>query len=65
MLEAAGADFANVVVFHSLSKRSNLPGLRIGFVAGDRRFIAGLSRIAQRRRAAGADADAARRDRGL
>ncbi len=39
MLEAAAADFTNVVVFHSLSKRSNLPGLRVGFVAGDRRFI--------------------------
>ncbi len=25
----------NVVAFHSLSKRSNLPGLRSGFVAGD------------------------------
>ena len=40
MLEAAGADFANVVVFQSLSKRSNLPGLRVGFAAGDRRFLA-------------------------
>ncbi len=31
-----GADpFENVVVFHSLSKRSNLPGLRSGLVAGD------------------------------
>jgi N-succinyldiaminopimelate aminotransferase len=39
MLEASGADFANVVVFHSLSKRSNLPGLRVGFAAGDRRFL--------------------------
>src|SRR5271170_54923 len=39
-LEAAGPDFANVVVFHSLSKRSNLPGLRVGFAAGDRRFLA-------------------------
>ena len=28
-------DFRNCVVFHSLSKRSNLPGLRSGFVAGD------------------------------
>src|SRR6185437_402249 len=37
---AAGPDFANVVVFHSLSKRSNLPGLRVGFAAGDRRFLA-------------------------
>jgi len=40
MLEAAGRDFENVVVFHSLSKRSNLPGLRIGFAAGDRKFLA-------------------------
>jgi len=39
MLEASGPDFANVLVFHSLSKRSNLPGLRVGFVAGDRRFL--------------------------
>nr|HPR06846.1 succinyldiaminopimelate transaminase [Denitromonas sp.] len=28
-------DFRNVVVFSSLSKRSNVPGLRSGFVAGD------------------------------
>lgn len=39
MLEAAAPDFSNVVVFHSLSKRSNLPGLRVGFAAGDRRFL--------------------------
>jgi N-succinyldiaminopimelate aminotransferase len=39
MLEGAGADFANVIVFQSLSKRSNLPGLRVGFAAGDRRFL--------------------------
>jgi N-succinyldiaminopimelate aminotransferase len=39
MLEAAGPDFANVAIFHSLSKRSSLPGLRIGFVAGDHNFI--------------------------
>jgi N-succinyldiaminopimelate aminotransferase len=39
LLQAAaqlGVDnFANCVVFHSLSKRSNLPGMRSGFVAGD------------------------------
>jgi N-succinyldiaminopimelate aminotransferase len=40
MLEVSGPDFANVLVFHSLSKRSNLPGLRIGFAAGDRKFLA-------------------------
>jgi N-succinyldiaminopimelate aminotransferase len=28
-------DFKRCLVFHSLSKRSNLPGLRSGFVAGD------------------------------
>jgi N-succinyldiaminopimelate aminotransferase len=28
-------DFRRCIVFHSLSKRSNLPGLRSGFVAGD------------------------------
>jgi N-succinyldiaminopimelate aminotransferase len=40
MLEHAGHDFENVIVFQSLSKRSNLPGLRVGFVAGDRKFLA-------------------------
>jgi N-succinyldiaminopimelate aminotransferase len=39
LLEAAyemgNTDFKRCVVFHSLSKRSNLPGLRSGFVAGD------------------------------
>jgi N-succinyldiaminopimelate aminotransferase len=40
MLEAAGSPFENVLLFQSLSKRSNLPGLRIGFAMGDRRFIA-------------------------
>ena len=33
-------DFARCVVFHSLSKRSNLPGLRSGFVAGDAAILA-------------------------
>ena len=40
MLEAAGPDFSNVIEFQSLSKRSNLPGLRIGFAAGDNNFLA-------------------------
>jgi aspartate/methionine/tyrosine aminotransferase len=38
-LQAAGPDFRNVVVFQSLSKRSNLPGMRVGFVAGDADFL--------------------------
>lgn len=32
---AGYSDFSRCVVFHSLSKRSNAPGLRSGFVAGD------------------------------
>ena len=37
---AAGHDrFEHALVFHSLSKRSNLPGLRSGFVAGDARLV--------------------------
>lgn len=33
------AHFERCVVFHSLSKRSNLPGLRSGFVAGDEKIL--------------------------
>jgi aspartate/methionine/tyrosine aminotransferase len=44
-LEHAGADFTNVVVFQSLSKRSNLPGMRIGFAAGDRKFLAAFHEL--------------------
>ena len=44
LLQAAAAmgreDFRRCVVFHSLSKRSNAPGLRSGFVAGDAEIIA-------------------------
>ncbi|MEX0293122.1 succinyldiaminopimelate transaminase [Pseudomonas putida] len=37
--ELGRSDFKRCVVFHSLSKRSNLPGLRSGFVAGDAAII--------------------------
>lgn len=37
--ELGRSDFKRCVVFHSLSKRSNLPGLRSGFVAGDASII--------------------------
>lgn len=40
-----GADPERVVVFHSLSKRSNLPGLRSGFVAGGPQSIARLKQL--------------------
>lgn len=33
-------DYARCTVFHSLSKRSNLPGLRSGFIAGDEKLLA-------------------------
>ncbi|WP_296763354.1 aminotransferase class I/II-fold pyridoxal phosphate-dependent enzyme [Sediminimonas sp.] len=46
-----GADPERVLVFHSLSKRSNLPGLRSGFVAGGPQSMA---RVRQLRAYAGA-----------
>ena len=43
LLQAAAAmgndSYSNCIVFHSLSKRSNAPGLRSGFVAGDANII--------------------------
>ena len=39
--------FENTLVFHSLSKRSNVPGLRSGFVAGDPGLIRRLLRLRQ------------------
>ncbi len=38
-MEKGRASFERCIVFHSLSKRSNLPGLRSGFVAGDSSLI--------------------------
>jgi N-succinyldiaminopimelate aminotransferase len=37
-------DYRNCISMHSLSKRSNLPGLRSGFAAGDARIIAAFLR---------------------
>jgi N-succinyldiaminopimelate aminotransferase len=34
------SDYKNLVMFSSLSKRSNVPGMRSGFVAGDAKVIA-------------------------
>lgn len=44
-LEACGASYDNVIVFNSLSKRSNLPGLRCGFAAGDEKFISAYAEL--------------------
>jgi len=43
--QATGADPERVFVFHSLSKRSNMPGLRSGFVAGGAEGIAALRKL--------------------
>jgi len=37
--KVGNTDFKRCVVFHSLSKRSNAPGLRSGFVAGDAKIL--------------------------
>ena len=48
LLQACAAmgdsDYRRCLVFHSLSKRSNLPGLRSGFVAGDADVLADFLR---------------------
>jgi N-succinyldiaminopimelate aminotransferase len=47
-LEAAallGGDVSNIVVFHSLSKRSGAPGLRSGFICGDPRQIQRMTQL--------------------
>jgi aspartate/methionine/tyrosine aminotransferase len=40
-----GADPERVLIFHSLSKRSNLPGLRAGFVAGGPESIGRMKQL--------------------
>lgn len=42
---ALGGGLDKVVVFHSLSKRSSVPGLRSGFAAGDPAVIAAFARL--------------------
>lgn len=37
--KAGNTDYKRCVVFHSLSKRSNAPGMRSGFVAGDAQIL--------------------------
>ena len=39
------ADRTNVLAFHTLSKRSSMPGYRSGFVAGDPHLVAALKRF--------------------
>ncbi len=51
MVQEFGPDPERVFIFHSLSKRSNLPGFRSGFVAGGKK---GMAEIRQLRAYAGA-----------
>jgi aspartate/methionine/tyrosine aminotransferase len=44
-LEAADGRLDNLVVLHSLSKRSSAPGLRSGFIAGERRLIRRVTQL--------------------
>src|SRR5437879_12012714 len=44
-LECAGPDYTNVDVFQSLSKRSNLPAMRVRFAAGDKRFLSAFHEL--------------------
>lgn len=43
-VQMGNTDYRRCVVFHSLSKRSNAPGLRSGFVAGDADLISAFLR---------------------
>ncbi len=67
-LEVAAATperFKNLLVFNSLSKRSNLPGLRSGFIAGDGDLLETLAEIRNYDRAADAGRRAACVGRGV
>ena len=57
--------FKNLIVFNSLSKRSNLPGMRSGFAAGDGDFLDALAEIRNLTAPQMPGADPARLGRGL
>ena len=44
---AESKDLSGILVFHSLSKRSNVAGLRSGFVAGDPELITVFRRLSE------------------
>ncbi|MCZ4281137.1 aminotransferase class I/II-fold pyridoxal phosphate-dependent enzyme [Kiloniella laminariae] len=47
ILAEMGGDLSNVLVFHSLSKRSSAAGLRCGFIAGDEKWISMINTTCQ------------------
>ena len=42
-----GGKLDNIIAFHSLSKRSNVPGIRSGFAVGDQKIIKKYKKIRQ------------------
>lgn len=40
-IEVGNSSFKNILVMNSISKRSSAPGLRSGFIAGDREILKG------------------------
>lgn len=44
-LASCNTEYSNLVVLHSLSKRSNAPGLRSGFIAGDQSVISAFEKL--------------------
>ena len=44
---SVNSDLRNVIAFHSLSKRSNVPGLRSGFIVGNSDLIEDFARLRQ------------------
>ncbi|WP_419903222.1 aminotransferase class I/II-fold pyridoxal phosphate-dependent enzyme [Kiloniella sp.] len=42
-----GGDLSNILIFHSLSKRSSAAGLRCGFIAGDDKWISMINTTCQ------------------
>ena len=43
--EILNTDISNIISFHSLSKRSNLPGFRSGFAVGDKDIITNFKKL--------------------
>ena len=43
--EEVGKDLKNILIFHSLSKRSNIAGMRSGFIVGDEGIISLFKRL--------------------
>lgn len=43
--EVCGGDFTGILAVHSLSKRSNVAGYRVGFVSGDPKLVASLTAL--------------------